>query len=141
MLLSVIPERDYETTLDVGCGNGFVTARLPGRRVVGIDVAGNAVNWAKQKHPGIDFREKSLFDINGAEQFDLIVITGVCYPQYIGDTSNLVYRIVDGALKPSGILVSCHIDEWYKLRFPYTTLHREYYPYREYTHVLEVYQK
>lgn len=141
ILLSVIPKRGYEAALDIGCGNGFVSGRLPGKRVMGVDVSKNAIKWASEKHPKVDFRTASVFDLEGLGKFDLIVATGVLYPQYIGDSAGLIYLIMDDLLEPGGILVSCHIDEWYTLRFPYTTIHREYYPYREYTHLLEVYQK
>ena len=72
---------------------------------------------------------------------DLIVITGVLYPQYIAESIRLVYVLIDRLLKPGGILVCSHIYEWYKVRFPYLTVSREYFAYREFSQVLEVYCK
>lgn len=86
----------------------------------------------------------SLFDLAHTEwtqHFDLIVITGILYPQYIGEGFLLASSIIDDLLMPGGHLVSAHIMEWYKFKFPYITISREYYQYREYTHVLEVYEK
>ncbi len=145
MLLAVLPKREYESVLDIGCGDGFITKRLPGRRITGIDVSANAVRWAQlQAAPHITYVQHSLFDIpelEWEEKFDLVVATGVFYPQYLAQSTKLVYEIIDQILRPGGILVSAHILEWYTARFPYITLHREYYSYRDYTHILEVYQK
>jgi predicted TPR repeat methyltransferase len=145
MLLSVLPERSFERVLDIGCGDGFVTECLPGDQIIGVDVSANAIMHAKEKGmPHIEFLQHSLFDLPAlgwGQGFDLIVITGVLYPQYIGDSEMLVYTIVDDLLKPGGCLVSCHIEDWYRARFPYITTHREYYAYREYFHLLEVYTK
>lgn len=147
MLLSVIPQRKYKKTLDIGCGNGFITTHLPGDIVIGIDVSKNAIQHAKTRSRNlkhIEYFQISFFDLahqNWDNVFDLIVITGVLYPQYIGHSNKLSYIIIDGLLESGGTLISCHIDEWYSCRFPFITLGREYYPYREYTHILEVYQK
>ncbi|MBZ5588312.1 MAG: class I SAM-dependent methyltransferase [Acidobacteriia bacterium] len=145
LLLAAIPKRHFLRVLDIGCGNGFVTERLPGDRVVGIDISSNAIAHAnKRRSPKVSYECHSLFalpELGWSEPFDLIVITGVLYPQYIGRSERLVYAIIDDLLTQGGNLVSCHIDEWYQTRFPYVTLSREYYTYREYTHVLEVYAK
>ncbi len=145
LLLSVLPQKKYEKILDIGCGNGFVTHRLPGEKIIGIDISDNAIHHAKMAgFPHIQYYPYSLFDLpdlHWTRSFDLIVITGVLYPQYIGKSHGLIYTILDDLLVTGGDLVSCHIDEWYESRFPYSTLHREYYPYREYIHVLEVYKK
>jgi SAM-dependent methyltransferase len=147
MLLSVIPQRQYGKTLDIGCGNGFVTARLPGSRIIGVDISRNAIEHAKTRSRGskhIRYQQNSLFDIpelGWSEAFDLIIITGVLYPQYIGKSLKAAYILIDNILKKGGVLVSCHIDEWYACRFPYFTVSRDYYPYKQYNHILEVYQK
>lgn len=147
MLLSLLPQKKYNRVLDIGCGNGFVTKRLPGEEVIGVDISENAIKHARiickeQKH--ITYHKHTLFDLQNAgwdNSFDLIIITGVLYPQYMGKSSRLVYLIIDQLLRPCGHLVSCHIEEWYTSRFPYTTIQREYYPYREYSHILEIYLK
>lgn len=147
MLLSVIPQRQYQKTLDIGCGNGFVTVRLPGKRITGIDISKNAIEHAIKRSGDsghISYQQNSFFDIpqlGWSGSFDLVVITGVLYPQYIGSSMNLAYILIDDLLKTGGVLVSCHIDEWYSCRFPYVTLSRDCYPYKEYNHILEVYQK
>lgn len=145
ILLSVIPRRHYEKVLDIGCGNGFITTSLPGKKIIGIDISSRAIQYARRTSPPhIEYYPYSIFDLpflDWNKTFDLIIITGVLYPQYIGQSEKLIYTIIDDLLMEGGILVSCHIEEWYSARFPYITLHREYYSYREYVHLLEVYSK
>ncbi len=145
ILLSVIPPKKYSKVLDIGCGNGFITRNLPGDEIIGIDISENAINHARKTSPQhIKYFQYSLFDLpflDLGQSFDLVVITGVLYPQYIGNSEKLVYIIIDDLLKHGACLVSCHIEEWYSARFPYITLHREYYSYREYVHLIEVYLK
>jgi SAM-dependent methyltransferase len=144
-LLSVIPRKQYCRVLEIGCGDGFVTSQLPGDAVIGIDLSRRAIEYARgQADVRTTFRQMSLFDLPYAgwrNTFDLIVIAGMLYPQFIGEGARLVTLIVDDLLLPGGHLITAHIFEWYRLRFPYTTLSRQYYRYREYSHVLEAYQK
>ncbi|WP_026947192.1 class I SAM-dependent methyltransferase [Algoriphagus marincola] len=145
ILLSEIPNREYVNVLDIGCGEGFITKELPGEKILGVDISENAISFAKENigSPRIEFLSCDLFDLpNKVEiKFDLIIITGVLYSQYIGNSNSLIYLIIDQLLKKNGVLVSVHIDEWYKSRFPYLLINEYYYSYREYSHILEVYQK
>lgn len=147
MLLSVLPKKQYNKILDIGCGDGFITARLPGKEIIAIDISKKAIQQAKKKNKDfahIKFHAYSIFDLptlKWDQSFDLIVVTGVLYGQYIAQGKMLAYTIIDNLLIPGGHLVSCHIDEWYNSRFPYSTLYRGYYSYREYSHLLEVYLK
>jgi 2-polyprenyl-3-methyl-5-hydroxy-6-metoxy-1,4-benzoquinol methylase len=143
-ILSAIPQLDYENVLDIGCGNGFLTNSLPGKRIIGLEISEKAVQWAnKHAAPNAHYLCGSLFDLPDLNllPMDLIVITGVLYPQYIAESIRLVYVLIDQLLKPGGILVCSHIYAWHKARFPYLTVSREYFAYREYSQVLEVYCK
>lgn len=148
-LLSLVPKRHWKSTLDIGCGDGFVTFNLPGNSVVGVDLSSNAIEWAEHNRAlhkdanRFQFRNSSLFEIDAEKlgRFDLIVITGVLYPQYIGRSFSIVRQIIDSLLEKNGVLVSCHIDEWSPPRFPYSILDISLYPYRGYTHRLEIYTK
>jgi len=143
-ILSAIPQFDYENVLDIGCGNGFLTNGLPGKQVIGLEISEKAVQWANEHaSPSTRYFCGSLFDLPDLNlpPMDLIVITGVLYPQYIAESIRLVYVLIDRLLKPGGILVCSHIYEWNKTRFPYLTVSREYFAYREYSQVLEVYCK
>lgn len=143
-LISEIPKREYSKVLDIGCGQGYITRSLPGKSVLGVDISDEAIKKANEKHidDRLSFRKLSLFELSELnEKYDLIIITGVLYPQYIGKSSNYIYQLIDNLLQPDGYLVSVHIDSWYKLRFPYLRLTNIYYPYRDFTHLLEVYVK
>lgn len=147
-MLKVLPEREYTRVLDIGCGNGFITQVLPGRVVLGCDVSKKAIHWAQQKVQSTDIREvrffqSSIFDLltQRIGTFDLIIITGVLYRQYIGSSNSLIHLIIDKLLCEGGILVSCHIKEWYICAFPFMLIDKFIYKYREYYHQLEVYQK
>ena len=145
ILLSEIPNLIYKNTLDIGCGQGFITKNLPGENIIGIDISNNAIEFAK-KHissTNISFIESSIFDIHNRinKKFDLIVITGVLYPQYIEKSTNLIYLIIDQLLEQGGILISVHINEWYNCQFPYLRLKQMFYKYRNYNHNLEIYIK
>ncbi|MDP1527461.1 MAG: class I SAM-dependent methyltransferase [Rhodocyclaceae bacterium] len=144
ILLAELPTREYAHVLDIGCGQGFITPHLPGRYISGVDISAEAITKARQlKDFRLNFRQESIFDLSLPPEsgYDLIVITGVLYPQYIGNAHTLIYRIIDSQLADDGILVCVHIDEWYKARFPYLMLKEHFYAYREHTHRLEVYVK
>jgi len=146
-LLDALPERDYDRTLDIGCGNGFVTARLPGREVVGVDLSEKAVAHAARRAAAagrrdIAFLARSLFACSPEElgTFDLVVITGVLYPQYIGDAFSVATEAIRRLLAPGAIIASVHIEEWNVRRLPFTTLYVSVDRYREFFHRLEILQ-
>lgn len=144
VLLDAIPGRNYGRVLDIGCGQGFITRFLPGTEVIGMDISRSAIQHArKHEDERVKFRQGSLFDLrnDSVDGYDLVVITGVLYPQYIGSSLNLIYRIIDRILGGNGILACVHIDAWYKARFPYPLLKTIAYDYREYIHRLELYGK
>lgn len=148
-LQSVLPHQKFERTLDIGCGNGFITFNLPGDKIVGVDLSSRAIEWAENnrlKHPDakrFEFKKASLFDLEQEQlgRFDLIVITGVLYPQYIGRSFSVVREVIDDLLADNGVIASCHIDDWNPPRFAYSILDVSLYPYREYLHRLEIYRK
>jgi 2-polyprenyl-3-methyl-5-hydroxy-6-metoxy-1,4-benzoquinol methylase len=150
ILLSELPSRSYQTVLNIGCGSGFISRDLPGKSILGVDVSANAISQANswlQKSPVVDkqiqFLQSSIFDLPNCldSTYDLIVITGVLYPQYIGESKTLIYQIIDRLLKKDGILLNCHINDWLTARFPYLLLESHFFSYGEYTQRLEVYVK
>lgn len=146
ILLGELPVREYRRTLDIGCGEGFVTSRLPGTKVVGVDISPIAIERARAEAPRHhEYRIGSILSLDAvladAEPFDLVVVTGVLYPQYIGHAASVVVRNIDRVLAPGGVLCSVHIADWCRLRFPYLLRQSYQYQYREYEHRLEIYLK
>nr|WP_162988762.1 class I SAM-dependent methyltransferase [Pedobacter schmidteae] len=145
ILLTEIPALAYKNVLDIGCGQGFITTALPGEKVTGIDISAEAIKRAQtHQRPGLQFQQGDIFKLSelaAEEKHDLIIITGVLYPQYIGYSNNLIYHIIDQILKEKGILITVHIDEWYHSRFPYLMVAEYAYQYQAYCHRLEVYSK
>lgn len=140
-----VPNLEYTNSLDIGCGNGFITRNLPGSNVYGIDISENAISEARKKdqNPNHYYIEGSIFDLPNLNfpQMDLILITGTFYQFYLGKGLKLGMVLIDSLLKPGGVLVSSHIHEWYEFRFPYLTISREWFSYRNYYQILEVYNK
>lgn len=144
ILLSEIPNKKYLNVLDIGCGQGFITKDLPGDNIFGVDISQSAIKFAtKISDDRLKFKQASIFEIDKLfkVKFDLIIITGVLYPQYIGNSSSLIYLLIDKILNTNGILVSVHINDWYQLQFPFFKLKQLYYDYRQYIHNLEIYSK
>lgn len=145
ILLSEIPIQNYKNVLDIGCGQGFITKDLPGENIWGVDVAQTAIDFAKKNitNNKFSFKQGSIFEIDKLFEikFDLIVITGVLYPQYIGNSSSLVYLLIDKILEKNGTLISVHINEWYNCQFPYIRIRHTYYTYKEFIHNFEIYIK
>lgn len=144
ILLSELPKKEFENVLDIGCGQGFITKQIKAENVIGVDVSTSAIEYAKQDCPNhVTFMQGSIFEIDKLldTKFDLIIITGVLYQQYIGDASNLIYILIDHILKERGYLVSVHINEWSLCKFPYLKTKEVIYPYREYNHKLEIFIK
>lgn len=147
ILLSEIPSEEYANVLDIGCGHGFLTNYLPGKSVLGIDISQKAIDQANlNKPPRISYQALSVFDLptlisNFPKKFNLLIITGVLYPQYIGNSSNLIKLYIDSLLAENGVLISVHIQDWFRIRFPYLLVKSFVYSYREFTHQFDVYRK
>jgi len=163
VILSEIPDQHYEYALDLGCGHGFITRHIPASHIIGADISANAIKQAKVtidqerekttrlKHKSITYTQSNILDImdnsNIADTlsqfggFDLIIITGILYSHYVGSSSTFLTEMIDSLLKDDGILLTCHIDEWYSMRFPFFLIENYYFSYRNYTQNLEVYIK
>lgn len=94
--------------LDLGCGNGFVAARLweLGHDVTGIDAAGDGIKIAQATYPGVNFQQRSIYESEWSdvsdEPFDCVVslevVEHLLYPKVLFQKS---YR----ALKDGGHLI------------------------------------
>lgn len=77
LLKKLLPDTNYNTILDIGCGNGenliYLQQYFPHAKLTGIDISCKAFEASKDIFPDIRFRE---FDITTGfiqEQYDLII--------------------------------------------------------------------
>lgn len=100
-----------ENILDVGCGDGKITADIskfvPEGSVVGIDLSEPMIEWAqKQYHPleypNLSFQVGSFLEPNIQGQFDLIV--SFCALQHSFDQQQALSNLAN-LLKPNGKLL------------------------------------
>ena len=146
---AALPSRTFARTLDIGCGNGFLTEHLPGDELVGVDISERAVEHARARFRDhcperrATFHARSLFELSSSAVgvFDLVVVTGVIYPQYVGRAYSLVTETLRDLLVPGGVMISVHIDDWTRYRPPFTLLTVSIDRYRDHFHRLEVLQR
>ena len=74
-LLNQIELINYNHLLDVGCGDGGITAEiaLNNKNVVGIDISEKMISFAKNKYSNIDFFVKDAEEIDFNKEFDAVV--------------------------------------------------------------------
>ena len=81
-VLALLQLKGTEQVLDVGCGNGKVTAgiasRLPGGRVVGVDSSADMIASARHQfgpetQPNLRFEKADVRQLPFREEFDLVV--------------------------------------------------------------------
>jgi SAM-dependent methyltransferase len=151
MFLSYLPKMEYERVLDIGVGTGFITRDLPFKEFVGLDTSETAISHLNnyfeasgktQTHKGVSM---SLFDkkIESLGDFDLIILTGILYPHYLGENRVVVNQTLAKISRPNCIVISVHISDWspYTLDESFVEIDRWFYPYRTYTHELTVMRK
>jgi 2-polyprenyl-3-methyl-5-hydroxy-6-metoxy-1,4-benzoquinol methylase len=105
--LKVLREMGARTVLDLGCGNGSLSALLQSQNylVVGCDASESGIALARQAHPGIDFFEHDISNplpASVAGAFDAIVSLEVV--EHLMQPRNLVDRAYK-ALRPGGVLI------------------------------------
>ncbi|MGI6219774.1 MAG: class I SAM-dependent methyltransferase [Bacteroidaceae bacterium] len=92
--------------VDLGCGNGTLTAQLAerGYRVTGIDASPELLEQARKHYPGLAFAEADATDFRLAEPVDVVFSNAVFH--WIDDNrQDDLLRCVCAALRPGGMLV------------------------------------
>lgn len=86
ILLERLGDASFDQTLDLGCGEGAVTNRVSSlsRQTLAFDISSRAIERARTRFPGIDFRQGELLDVIAlpeirAMPFELILVSEVLY--------------------------------------------------------------
>lgn len=109
--LESFPWQGNETVLDIGCGDGRITAdiaqKVPQGSVLGVDMSRNVIEFARQTfppdvYPNLQFEQVDFRELNYHNQFDVVVSIAALH--YIRDRIQIVKNIKN-ALKPSGTVL------------------------------------
>jgi SAM-dependent methyltransferase len=99
--------------LDAGCGTGRVAIRLDelGFACVGVDVDASMLAVARRTAPQVpwhhaDLASLSSADLDGARDFDLVVMAGNVVPLLAEGTLGRAVRALGDLLRPGGLLVA-----------------------------------
>lgn len=113
-LIAKLNLRGDENILDVGCGDGKVTAEIaravPHGKVTGIDASAEMIAFAKKtfqqsKFPNLEFRAMDARNIKSARRFDLVFSNAALH--WVDDHEKFL-RGAANVLKPGGrLVVSC----------------------------------
>jgi 2-polyprenyl-6-hydroxyphenyl methylase/3-demethylubiquinone-9 3-methyltransferase len=100
------PDPEHTRVLDVGCGNGAVTAWLARRgfQVVGVDPSSEGIERARAAHPDLEFRRASAYDRLADELGAFSLVVSLEVVEHVYDPPRFA-RTVFEALRPNGTLV------------------------------------
>lgn len=100
----------FDSVLEIGCGLGYIAAKLKGlarKSVDALDVSPEAIKKARQLHPGIRFYvddvTRASFRLRRA--YDVVVVRDVFW--YVFEHMGTVVRNVDASVKSQGLLYLC----------------------------------
>lgn len=118
-------QKRYTRALDIGCGEGFITAHLPADEIHGLDLSDNAL---KRLPPSVNAVNSPL------GKYDLVISTGTLYKQY--DHESIYKTIIQSASKY--ILIG-GISDWL-INYDFgKQIHFHCFNYREFTQKLTLY--
>jgi trans-aconitate 2-methyltransferase len=108
-LLARLPLRGDEHILDVGCGDGKITAEIaravPCGSATGMDASAPMVAYAREQFPGLEFHVMDARYINFPRPFDVVFSNAALH--WVDDHPAFL-RGAAGALRPGGrLLISC----------------------------------
>lgn len=81
-LLALIPKREANSILDVGCGEGFTLNRLKehgiGKHLEGVEHSIDAISLGKKTYPDIKIKQGDIYNLPYEDNsFDLVLCTEV----------------------------------------------------------------
>lgn len=118
-------KNSYIRAIDIGCGEGFVTAHLPAIEIHGLDISDNALNR-------LPSNVKSVSKPEG--KYDLVISTGTLYSQYDHEA---IYKIIMESA--SEYILIAGINDWLINKDFGKLLSENLFPYREFTQKISLY--
>jgi len=103
-LLSILPNREYDNVLDVGCGLGTLARWLTphARQILGIDISDEAITEARRMSRGLTnvrYLQADIYDFQAQGQvFDLIVLADVLY--YLAPLDECTLKLLNREDRP-----------------------------------------
>lgn len=103
-LLDLLEVKKGERILDLGCGNGALSARLHtlGANVTGLDNSSDMLRLARESYPNLTFLHGDATDFRLPDQVDAVFSNAVFH--WIGDQHALLNCVAE-ALSPGGRLI------------------------------------
>src|SRR6266516_3369173 len=103
-LLSILPNREYDNVLDVGCGLGALARWLTphARQILGIDISDEAITEVRRMSRGLTnvrYLQADIYDFQAQGQvFDLIVLADVLY--YLAPLDECTLKLLNREDRP-----------------------------------------
>jgi malonyl-CoA O-methyltransferase len=84
LLLKLIPDKEYSTILDIGCGSGYLCRQLrkrfPAADITGVDIAPEMIRIAKKSDPDGNYICKDFMQMDlPKKKYDLLVSTSALH--------------------------------------------------------------
>lgn len=104
-LVDQLDPQPGERVLDLGCGTGHLTAEIAtrGATTVGVDSDPEMLTTARDRYPGLEFREGDIRDVRFDEPFDAVFSNAALH--WVTDAADAV-ATVEEALVPDGRFVA-----------------------------------
>ena len=61
--------------LELGCGHGDLLGSLEPSLGIGVDISGEMIQFASQKHPNLTFIQADAYEIEFSKKFDVIILS------------------------------------------------------------------
>ena len=114
------------SVLELGCGTGDLLQALKPRRGVGVDFSGEMIGIAKEKYPGLEFRQEDIENLEAwGETFDVLILADVA--GHLQDIEETFRSLRSFCHSETRIMVSYYnflwepvlkLGEWLKQKMP-----------------------
>jgi 2-polyprenyl-3-methyl-5-hydroxy-6-metoxy-1,4-benzoquinol methylase len=115
-ILSVLEERTFERTLDLGCGPGYLTERFASYSgtITAVDFSEKAIELAKKNCShctNVEFVKEDITKFKRQERYDLFFCSEVLYYLDEEGFDRLVANIHEMASPNAELVVTCRLDD------------------------------